>query len=139
MPVCNYTCGFATRTSPQDFYRFVGAHEIVVYASACMLRNKMTCAMKFDYSEEEVRSVNLHCSSSPNFGQRQDTGQDIWSWVWIQWITVTSLMPYHALHVPQHVAVSLFEPLNQMISFPPSTETVFCRVRFRHFWKQNIT
>ena len=33
--------------------------EIVVYASACVLRNKMTCAMKLDYSEEEVRNVNL--------------------------------------------------------------------------------
>ena len=36
--------------------------EIVVYASACVLRNKMTCAMKMDYSEEEVRSVNLTLS-----------------------------------------------------------------------------
>ena len=26
-------------------------------ASACVLRNKMTCAMELDYSEEEVRSV----------------------------------------------------------------------------------
>ena len=26
----------------------------------------MTCAMKLDYSEEEVRSVNLTCSSSSN-------------------------------------------------------------------------
>ena len=25
-----------------------------MYASACVLRNKMTCAMKLDYSEEEV-------------------------------------------------------------------------------------
>ena len=39
--------------------------------------------------------------------------------------TVTSLVPCHALHVPQHVAVSLSEPLNQMISSAPSTETVF--------------
>ena len=30
-----------------------------MYASACVLRNKMTCAMKLDYSEEEVRNVNL--------------------------------------------------------------------------------
>ena len=37
----------------------------------------------------------------------------------------TSLVPCHALHVPQHVAVSLSEPLNQMISSAPSTETVF--------------
>ena len=26
---------------------------------ASVLRNKMTCAMKLDYSEEEVRNVNL--------------------------------------------------------------------------------
>ena len=43
--------------------------EIVVYASACVLRNKMTCAMKLDYSEEEVRNVNLTHSSSPNCAQ----------------------------------------------------------------------
>ena len=35
------------------------------------------------------------------------------------------LVPCHALHVPQHVAVSLSEPLNQVISSAPSTETVF--------------
>ena len=34
----------------------------------------------------------------------------------MQWMTVTSLVPCHALHVPQHVAVSLSEPLNQMIT-----------------------
>ena len=34
----------------------------------------------------------------------------------MQWMTVTSLVPCHALHVPQHVAVSLSEPLNQVIS-----------------------
>ena len=43
----------------------------------------------------------------------------------MQWMTVTSLVPCHALHVPQHVAVSLSEPLNQVISSAPSTETVF--------------
>ena len=75
--------------------------------------------MKLEYSEEEVRSVNLTHSSSPNCVQWQDTGQDVWSWVWMQWMTVTSL------HVPQHVAASLSEPLNQMISSAPSTETVF--------------
>ena len=80
----------------------------------------MTCAMKLDYSEEEVRNVNLTLCA-----QRQDTGQDVWSWVWMQWMTVTSLVPCHALHVPPHVAVSLSEPLNQMISSAPSTETVF--------------
>ena len=43
----------------------------------------------------------------------------------MQWMTVTSLVPCHALHVPQHVAVSLSEPLNQVISSAPSTETAF--------------
>ena len=87
----------------------------------------MTCAMKLDYSEEEVRRVNLTRSSSPNCAQGQDTGQDVWSWVWMQWMTVPSLVPYHALHVPQNVAESLSEPgpVNQIISSAPSTETVF--------------
>ena len=99
--------------------------EIVVYASACALRNMMTSTMKLDYSEEEVRSVNLTHSSSPNYAQRQDTGQDVWSWVWMQWMTVTSIVPYHALHVPQHAAVPLSGPLNLVISSALSTETVF--------------
>ena len=99
--------------------------EMVVYAIARVLRNTMTCAMKLDYSEEEVRSVNLTRSSSPNYAQRQDIGQDVWNWVWMQWRTVTSSVPCHDLHVPQHVAVSLSEPLNQMISSAPSTEIVF--------------
>ena len=43
----------------------------------------------------------------------------------MQWMTVTSLVPCHALHAPQHVAVSLSEPLNHVISSAPSTETVF--------------
>ena len=85
----------------------------------------MSCAMKLDYSEEEVRSVNLTPLSSHNYAQSQDTGQDACSWVWVQWMTVTSLVPYHALHVPPNVAVSLSEPFNQMISSAPSTETVF--------------
>ena len=99
--------------------------EIVADAIARALRNTMTCAMKLDYSEEGVRSVNLTRSSSPNYVQRQDTGQDVWNWVRMQWRPVTSSVPCHALHVPQHVAVSLSEPLNQMISSAPSTETVF--------------
>ena len=96
-----------------------------MYASACVLINKMTCAMKLDYSEEEVRSLNLTRSSSLNCAQRQDTGQDVWSWVWMQWITVTSSVPCQCMHAPQHVAVSLSEPFNQMIYSAPSTETVF--------------
>ena len=90
----------------------VGECEFVVYAGACVLRNKTTSAMKLHYSKEEVRSVNLTRSSSPNFVQRQDTHQDVWSWGWMQWMTVTPLIPYHALHVPQNVAVSLSEPLD---------------------------
>ena len=35
----------------------------------------MTGAMKLDHSEEEVRSVNLTHSSSPDCAQRQDTGR----------------------------------------------------------------
>ena len=81
--------------------------------------------MKLYYIEEELRSVNLTRSSSPNCALRQDTGQDVWSWVWMQRMTVTYLVSCHAVHVPQHVAVSLSEPLNQMISSAPSTETVF--------------
>ena len=48
----------------------------------------------------------------------------------MQWMTEASLVPCHALRVPQHVAVSLSEPLNQMISSAPSTETVFALVLF---------
>ena len=40
-------------------------------------------------------------------------------------MTVTSLVPCYALHVPQNVAVSLSEPLNQMVSYAPFAETVF--------------
>ena len=51
----------------------------------------------------------------------------------MQWMTVTSLVPCHALHVPQHVAVSLSEPLNQMISDigkqnSPRCDAAFCGV-----------
>ena len=41
-------------------------------------------------------------------------------------MTITSFVPWYAPHVPQHVAVSLFGPLNQiMISSAPSAETDF--------------
>ena len=40
--------------------------------------------------------------------------------------TITSFVPCYAPHVPQHVAVSLFGPLNQIvISSAPSAETDF--------------
>ena len=50
----------------------------------------------------------------------------------MQWITVTSLVPCHDLHVPQHVTVSLSEPLNQMISSAPSAETVFAYLDYAY-------
>ena len=44
----------------------------------------------------------------------------------MQWMTITHIVPCYAPHVPQHVAASLFRPLNQiMISSAPSAETVF--------------
>ena len=45
----------------------------------------------------------------------------------MQWImTITSFVPCYAPRVSQHVAVSLFGPLNQiMISSAPSAETDF--------------
>ena len=36
-----------------------------MYASVCVLRNKMMCVMKLNYGEEEVRNVNL-TRSQPN-------------------------------------------------------------------------
>ena len=33
-----------------------------MYASACVLKSKMTCAEKLDYSEEKVRRFNLTLS-----------------------------------------------------------------------------
>ena len=53
---------------------------LVSDVSACVLRNKMTCAIKLDYSEEEVHNVNLTLSSSPSCTQRQDTGQESGVW-----------------------------------------------------------
>ena len=35
----------------------------------------------------------------------------------MQWMTMTSVMPCHALHVPQHAAASPFEPLNHSNDF----------------------
>ena len=56
----------------------------------------------------------------------QDICQDVWSQIRMQWKTITSIVPCYAPHVPQHVAVSLFGPLNQIvISSAPSDETVF--------------
>ena len=44
----------------------------------------------------------------------------------VQWMTITSFVPCYAPHVPQHLAVSLFGPLNQIvISSAPSAETDF--------------
>ena len=71
--------------------------EILVYASACVLRNKMACAMKLDYNTEEVRSVNLTHSFSPNCAQRQDTGQDVWSWVQVRLTATVTCNQYYLL------------------------------------------
>ena len=35
----------------------------------------------------------------------------------MQWMTMTSLVPCHALHTPQHAAASPFGPLNQRNDF----------------------
>ena len=44
----------------------------------------------------------------------------------MQWITMTSVVPCHALHVPQHTAASPFGPLNHSNDFfRPS-----CRSRY---------
>ena len=86
----------------------------------------MTCAVKLDYSEEKVRRFNLTFSSLAYCAQRQDTGQDVWSQIRVQWISITSFVPCYAPHFPQHVAVSLFGPLNQtVISSAPSAKTEF--------------
>ena len=87
----------------------------------------MTCAEKLDYSEEEVRRLNLTLFSCPDYAQMQDTGQDVWRQISMQRMTITSFVPCYAPHVPQHVAVSLFGRLNQsMISFAPSSENSLC-------------
>ena len=45
---------------------------------------------------------------------------------WIQCMTMTSVMPCHALHPQQHAAVSPFRPLNQSNEFLRPN----CRCRF---------
>ena len=35
----------------------------------------------------------------------------------MQWMTMTSLVPYHALHAPQHAAASPLGPCNQRNDF----------------------
>ena len=56
-----------------------------------MLRSKMTCAEKLDYSEEKVRRFNLTLFLS--CAQRQDTDQDVWSQIRLQLMTITSFVP----------------------------------------------
>ena len=62
----------------------------------------------------------------PHMSRRLELGLDA------VWMTVTSLVHCHALHVAQHVAVSLSEPLNQMISSAPFIETVFAYLDPEH-------
>ena len=70
--------------------------------------------MKLDYSEEEVRNVNLTLTVVLS-QLRLELGFDA--------VDDRSIL---TLHVPQHVAVSLSKLLNQkIISSAPSTETVF--------------
>ena len=61
-----------------------------------------------------MRRFNLTLTFWPDFAQRQDTGQDASSQIWMQWMTITSLNPCYDSHVSQYVAVSLFGPLNQI-------------------------
>ena len=67
-----------------------------MYASACVLRSKMTCAEKLNYSEEKVRRFNLTLSSWADCAQRQDTGQNVWSQIRMQWMTITSFVPCYS-------------------------------------------
>ena len=53
----------------------VGTCVMKLLCEHVRLRNKMTCAMKLEYREEEVRSICLTHSSSPNYVQRQDKCQ----------------------------------------------------------------
>ena len=44
----------------------------------------------------------------------------------MQWMTMTSFVPSHALHAPQHAAASPFGPLIiEMISSAPAAEADF--------------
>ena len=54
------------------------------YASDCVLRNKMICAVRLDYGEEEVRRLDLILSTWSDCAQRRDTGQDSLSQIWMQ-------------------------------------------------------
>ena len=55
----------------------------------------------------------------------------------MQWMTITSFVLCYAPHVPQHVAVSLFGPLNQIvISSAPSAETDFAYLDKAYLDKQ---
>ena len=129
MQACNYSSQCPTPTASQLDHchkTFVGmwcmCDEIAVYTSA----------MKLGYSEEEVRNINLTRTSSPNCTQRQDTGQDVWSWVRMQWVTITSLMPCNALYVPQHDAVSFSKSLNLPLSLPKESLHIYFLGISRH-------
>ena len=78
LPLCPTPAASPLAHRRQTFVGMLDMYdEIVVDASACVLRNKMTFAMKLHYSEEEVHNANLTRSSSPNCAQRQDTDQDV--------------------------------------------------------------
>ena len=85
----------------------------------------MTCA-------ENWIIVRKRCADSTSLSlpeltvPRGKTRQDVWSQIRVQWMTITSFVPCYAPRVPQHAAVSLFGPLNQIvISSAQSAETDF--------------
>ena len=98
-------------------------NEIVVYASACVLRNKMTCAMKLDFSEEEVRSLVLTqlCPEARHRSKRLELGLDAVD----DRIIFSAISRSSCSTTCCCIAFRTVHPLNQMISSAPSTETVF--------------
>ena len=84
----------------------------------------MTCTEKLDYTEAKVRRFNFTlflsclCQDTRHRSRRLESDS-------VQWMTITSFVPCYAPHVPQHVSVSLFVPLNQIMISAPSAETDF--------------
>ena len=73
---------------------------IELCSQVLVLRSKMTCTKKMDYSEEKVRRFNLTLSYWADCAQNQDTGQDVWSKIRVQWMTITflCLVMLHMFH-----------------------------------------
>ena len=128
-PSVSYTCCFATRPSPQDFCGCMC--DIVMYASACMLRNKMTCAMKLDYSEEEVQRqphslvLTQLCPEARHMSRRLELGLD----------AVDDRNIFSALSRSACFTTCCFIAFRTVESdnfFAPSTKTVL------HIWTRHI-